>query len=131
MKPILAILALLAVTAYSQNTPPLPPDVQSKPRGHVSITDAENAVVRAKQNAAKPAVVHLAQPKPQPAVQRVLDEVARQKLQPVKPAPMTPNPGRPVLRSPKTVLESTVNRRMKPKAESAPHEPGPRPNRTK
>lgn len=84
--------------------PPMPPDAPQKPKGHTSITQADNAAVKARQAAQKETTVYLPAPKPyvQPATQRVLDEVSRQKANPVKPAPMTPHPGlKPPLRAPR------------------------------
>ena len=109
MKPILAILCLSAFGAFAQ-APPLPPEPVQAPRGHKSMADAENEAVRlraAKSRAAQEQTAYFNHPPQtsltnQAAVQRVRDEVARQKLHPVKPAPMTKHPGlKPPTRSPR------------------------------
>ena len=109
MKPILALL-LIAFSAAAQ-VPPLPPE--PAPKGHKSMADAENDAVRLRaaktRQATNTTTVSASFNYPpqidlrnQPAVQRVRDEVARQKLQPVKPAKMTKHPGlKPPTRSPR------------------------------
>ena len=85
MKPILALL-LIAFSAAAQ-VPPLPPEPIAKPRGHTSMADAENQVVRLRAARARqatnttvsasfnyPPQIDL---RNQPAVQRVRDSVAR------------------------------------------------------
>ena len=89
-------------------------------RGVMCIVNSESALLANARECGAQVEWQDAALKDQPAIRRVRDEVARQKANPVKPSPMTPHPSRPVLRSPKTVLESTVQP-MK-KAESAPHE---------
>jgi len=102
MKSILAICLLClgsGVWGLGQ-TPPMPPDVPQKPRGHKSITQAEN---ERQASQPKETTTYFPQrPYVQPATQRVLDEVARKKSNPVKPSPPTPHPGlKPPLRAPR------------------------------
>lgn len=86
MKPILALL-LIAFSAAAQ-VPPLPPEPIATPRGHTSMADAENAMVRYRaartRQATNTTTVSASFNYPpqidlrnQPAVQRVRDSVAR------------------------------------------------------
>lgn len=131
MKPILASLMLVfAAYAQAQPLPPLPPEPIAKPRGHTSMADAENQVVRLRAARARqatnttvsasfnyPPQIDL---RNQPAVQRVRDSVARAGgvHTPAKTSAVrvrVPSP-----KQTKSALESAPMR--KPKAESAPHD---------
>lgn len=136
MKTLLAIIVSLFLATLllpaDDGPPKLPVETQQQiemrhgDRAKINIGRAERSE-QARREALtvkpepKPAPVVAPQPYEHPEARRVRLQVEANKLHPVKPAPMTANPSRPAITTPKASGEPP-NKRMKPKAQSAAHE---------